>query len=895
MRITGKGTSKVMLVGEALGYNEAVQGIPFVPQAPAGAMLNRVLKRHVKVDRDEFHIANAVWCRPPKNALEGMWYKNQAIQHCAPHLNEAIHRLKPKAIVALGGIAAERLLALGKGIQDIQNYAFWSSEYNAWIVPALHPSFIQRGANKYQPVLGHAIKKALRIADEGYSFEKINTIHEARAGELREWVAKYKERLASNPTIPLAFDIETRWKGAKDESTLKEDEGDPTFDIMQISFAYGPSEGISVAWDGSTIPAIKEALAIEGTKIVWNRNYDVPRLLHHGVQFGGPIRDSMIAWHCLQTDLDKGLGFVTPLIPANHRIPYWKGASEEEGGWWYSAMDSVMLWRNDHHTLAMLKKEGIFDGYRKYVEEVRPILDDMQNAGILVDPEAQAQFIVDTEDKLHDLEDEMQAHVPDGIRNLHPKEGFKKLPKELEGDVIEHRLVKTKGFRQVTIPNQKWKECEICRMRNPTKAHFKTYKAKAHLHKNTPCSGARAVEVVGDEYRWAKVLPFKPSSTQLLKYAKAKNYRVKLNYKTGSPTMDEEAITGMLKQHPKDPLLPLVLEHRGVQKEFGLYGPDGLLIGEDGRVHTHFSDNPSTLRFASYGPNMQNIPRDSEIRGFFVAGLGCLLGARDFSGIEAVLVGYFAVDRDYTRLAKMGVHDYFNAHIAYDRGTLLASDLPNLSASDEDLQAHLQELKESLDATRPIAKMGVHMSNYIGTPLRLFQQAPSLFGSVAGAAHIQDLYFEVFPKIQTWQRTTCAMAERQTYLRSPFGFVHRFYQVYTYKKDEDSGQWVKVLGDDAKRCVAFNPQHTAAMIMRRAIRDAGATWVREFLRLTIHDELLWECPIEKDEEVDEEIRKIMEAPNTTLPLDPSWGMGDYLAIGTEGKYGHRWKEMKKRR
>jgi DNA polymerase I-like protein with 3'-5' exonuclease and polymerase domains len=188
--------------------------------------------------------------------------------------------------------------------------------------------------------------------------------------------------------------------------------------------------------------------------------------------------------------------------------------------------------------------------------------------------------------------------------------------------------------------------------------------------------------------------------------------------------------------------------------------------------------------------------------------------------------------------------------------------------------------------------MGVHMSNYIGSPLRLYQAAPHLFGNVKGAERVQALYFEVFPKIKAWQQHTCELAERQTYIRSPFGVPHRFYQVYTYKKNEDSGEWGKVMGEDAKRCVAYNPQHTAAGIMRRAIRELGDTPARQYLRLTIHDELLWECPTESMEEVDETVRRIMEAPNRHLKLDPTWNMGEYLTIKTEGKYGTHWKEMK---
>ena len=876
LTVDGQGTNGVMLIGEALGFNEARTGKPFV--GPAGFLLRKVLKRHVKAERDDFWIANVLFCRPPGNKLQDTSYKYEAINQCRPHLDEAINQYQPKAIVALGDIAMERLLGR-RGIEQCQNYAFWSNEYSTWVVPALHPSFIQRGNNKYQPILGLAIKKAMVIAEHGYSHEVPATIHHPTTSEVASWVAGYKAALAVDPTIPLAFDIETNYKGARDESKLKQDQ-DPSFDILQISFAYGPDEGISMEWSPALKPLIQEALGTEGTKIVWNQSYDVPRILANNVPIKGAIRDSMIAWHALQSDLSKGLGFVTPLITGNERVPMWKDQSTDDGGWFYSAMDSVMLWRNDRGIMESLEQEGILTFYQQYVEQVRPVLDDMEQAGMLVDTEEQHKLISRMEGEITDLETAMQTLVPEHLRDLHPKKGYKRDPED------------TTGLRQILVPNQTWTVCPVCQLKNPPKAHFKRYVAKRSLHKNTACSGMEAVPTWGTERRWASVLPFKPSPVQLIRYALEKGYKVRTNYKTGRPTMDEETIEKLLKKHPNEPLFPLVLSHRSLQKLYGLYGPEGLLVDAERRVHTHFSDNPSTFRFASYGPNMQNIPRESRIRDLFVAAPGHTLGARDFSGIEAVLVGYFAGDRDYTRLAKMGVHDYFNAHIAHAQGELQEKDLPNLAWSDTDLATYLQQLKQRLQQSRPIAKMGVHMSNYIGSPIRMFQQAPLLFKNVAGAERIQGLYFDVFPSIRAWQHHTCELAERQGYIRSPYGVPHRFYQVYNYKKDPDTGGWIKILGDDAKRCVAYNPQHTAAAIMRRAIWLLGQhADIRPYLRLTIHDELLWECPRGEHERVDAMIQHIMEAPQPELPLDPDWQMGRWLTIQTEGKHGTRWGSM----
>jgi len=884
LKVTGTGSNGVMLVGESLDYSESKSGEPLTGRA--SFVFNKILKRFVKEPRENFSLANTTFCTPPGSSLQGKGFKYAAIQQCSPHLDAAIEKAQPRAIVAMGDVAMERFIGRS-GVLKRQNYAYWAEAYNAWVVPAVSPGFIMQGAHKYQPILAHAIRKAMRIAQEGYAHDAPKTIHHPTASEFENFIRRYYQALALDPTLVLAFDIETNYKGAKDESKLKED-SDPTYEILQISFAFSGEEGIALEWNEGLKPLISHLFASPGTKCVWNQNYDVPRILANGVAINGTIRDSMMAWHCLNSDQDKSLSYVTPLVPGNHGFPYWKDQNSEDGGWYYSAMDSVALWRNDAGIMQSLEAQGILPFYLNYVEGIRDVLDDMESSGMLVDTTRQGEFIVRMEQELGVLDDKMQTMVPEELRDLNPPEGYKREPED------------TTGMRRISVPNQTWKVCPVCQKKNPTKPHFKTFVAKKSLHKNTPCSGASPLTMKGDEQRWATVLPFKPSPKQLLRYAESKGYPLKKNWKTDNFTMDEETLLSLSKRRKQEQLFPTVLQHRSLQKLYGLYGPDGLLIGSDGRVHTHFSDNPSTLRFASYGPNMQNIPRGNPadandpvnlIRSFFVARPGWCLGARDFTGIEAVLVGYLAGDRDYVRLAKMGVHDYFNAHIAVRLGQLKESELPDLSWSDEDLRACLAGLKKRFKQSRPVAKACVHMSNYLGSPRMMMMTSPDLFPHIVEAEIIQSLYFEVFPKIKDWQRSTCLKAEKQGFVMAPTGLPHRFYQVYEYEKDKETHQWVKKLGPDAKRCVAFNPQHLAAWIMRRSIRDMRETEARQYLRLTIHDELMWESPMDQLLRIDQLVKEIMERPNKELPLDPTWNMGEYLSVGTEGKYGPRWGEM----
>lgn len=334
----------------------------------------------------------------------------------------------------------------------------------------------------------------------------------------------------------------------------------------------------------------------------------------------------------------------------------------------------------------------------------------------------------------------------------------------------------------------------------------------------------------------------------------------------------------------------------------------GFPVGRDGRTHTTFTHNPSTLRLSSVGPNLTNIPRgnDSEVSKWvkecFVAPPGFKFWERDFSGIEAVLVGYFSGQRDYVRLAKLGVHAYF-------AGTV-AGRVADLNWGEADLKRYFSETKKIVGKVAyDTAKRVVHGSNYLMTPKKMHYEYPETFPTIAAAARLQDAYHELFPGIRKWHRE---LAERVDgtrrksaedgeaiepwtlgvcYVQNPFGYIHRYYNVLDWERVD--GTWFASLGEDAKRLVAFLPQSTAAAIIKRAGRRLWYEFpsVGDTMRLWIHDAILGESREEMVEECLQVSKMVMEAPIEELPLDPAWGMGPFLTIGTEAKVGQSWAGM----
>lgn len=465
--VDGTGRNGVLLVGESLGEHEVEEGKAFV--GPAGFTLgSRVLQRG-GLAREDFKIANVVWCQPPGNKLfddRGRWavYAEEAMAHCAPYLDAVIREMRPRCIVPLGEVALRRVLAL-RGISACRGYPFWSERYATWVVPTFHPSYLMRGKQSLTRVTTADIKKAVRIAAEGFAFDVIDAICDPTPERFAAWIDGYDHALAREPELGLAFDIETPYKRGKDEDDLDVGE-DPTFTILRISFAYGPDGGVTVPWAAPWLPGIARLLASPGLKLCWNgRIYDVPRIRANGVVVNGLIRDSMIAWHTLNSDLPKKLGFVTPSYWAGARM--WKHLAESEPEY-YSAVDPVANWICDRGIVRDLRATGMWEVYERQVQMLDRVLDRMTTAGVLVDVAARDALRTTVQARMAEITDRMQEVVPVEIRKMKvyaPGKSPKVVP--LRADVIEVEGVKREntctacGAHPVTKPHVTRKTVEL--------------------------------------------------------------------------------------------------------------------------------------------------------------------------------------------------------------------------------------------------------------------------------------------------------------------------------------------------------------------------------------------------------------------------------------------------
>lgn len=123
----------VCFVGEAPGADEDKQGEPFV--GAAGQLLNKIIEASGFL-RKEVYICNTLKCRPPNNRTP----KPEETANCREFFNKQLELVKPKYIVALGGTAAQNMLATTTPIGKLRGKFH---EYNG--VPLMvtyHPAYL---------------------------------------------------------------------------------------------------------------------------------------------------------------------------------------------------------------------------------------------------------------------------------------------------------------------------------------------------------------------------------------------------------------------------------------------------------------------------------------------------------------------------------------------------------------------------------------------------------------------------------------------------------------------------------------------------------------------------------------------------------------------------------
>jgi DNA polymerase len=108
----GSPNAELMFVGEAPGFHEGQQGVPFV--GAAGKLLGKLLEG-IGMSRDDVYIANVLKCRPPGNRDP----QAEEIESCEGHLFRQIELIRPTLVATLGNFATKLLSGKPNGITQV--------------------------------------------------------------------------------------------------------------------------------------------------------------------------------------------------------------------------------------------------------------------------------------------------------------------------------------------------------------------------------------------------------------------------------------------------------------------------------------------------------------------------------------------------------------------------------------------------------------------------------------------------------------------------------------------------------------------------------------------------------------------------------------------------------
>lgn len=320
--------------------------------------------------------------------------------------------------------------------------------------------------------------------------------------------------------------------------------------------------------------------------------------------------------------------------------------------------------------------------------------------------------------------------------------------------------------------------------------------------------------------------------------------------KTGQYATSEDVLQKLSSKHE---IITSILEYRTLQKLKSTYvdALPGQIDKKDNRVHTTFAQTvAATGRLASVNPNLQNIPirtlRGQQIRGAFVSDEGKKIISADYSQIELRLIAEISGEQNMIKAFQNGE----DIHVS------TAAKLFNIP---------LEEVTKNQRGQAKTVNFGIIYGQ------GAFALAEQTGLSRSEAKKMIDSYYENYPRLKEY------MAE-QVKKAQDFGYVETILGRKRHLKDINSSNFV-VKAHAERNAVNAPIQGSAADIIKLAMikidRELEAQKLETKMLLQVHDELVFEAPIEEVETAKSLIKKEMESAfETKVPLLVEVGVGD---------------------
>jgi uracil-DNA glycosylase len=140
---SGNPHAELVFVGEAPGYDEDQQGLPFVGRA--GQLLTKIIES-IALKREDVYICNVLKCRPPDNRNP----EPDEVASCNPFLRRQLAAIRPKVVCCLGTFAAQTVLQIAAPISRLRGKFFDMDGMR--VIATFHPAYLLRSPEKKREV-----------------------------------------------------------------------------------------------------------------------------------------------------------------------------------------------------------------------------------------------------------------------------------------------------------------------------------------------------------------------------------------------------------------------------------------------------------------------------------------------------------------------------------------------------------------------------------------------------------------------------------------------------------------------------------------------------------------------------------------------------------------------
>lgn len=331
----------------------------------------------------------------------------------------------------------------------------------------------------------------------------------------------------------------------------------------------------------------------------------------------------------------------------------------------------------------------------------------------------------------------------------------------------------------------------------------------------------------------------------------------KLSEKTGKPSADAKVLKKLAAKGYKLPQMLLDYKfYYGANSKF--LNKWGEYAAYDGRIHPNFNiTNVVTGRTSCSDPNLQQVPRNKELRSLYHAPKGRVFIEADYSQLELRIAADYANEPTMLKIYREG-------------GDIHTETAKSLSGTD----TPTKEQRNKAKAVNFGFLYGMSAKGFI-------EYAFDSYGQVftkAEAEKYRELFFAKYNRLLPWHEEMAIECEMLGGVANRFGRFRHLPKIYS------SEGWER--GEAVRRAINTPVQGTGSdLLLLSAIqihKELGPKYDVSIVG-TVHDSILAECPEEYAEVVEKEIRRIMAHPagmdvfgvTLKVPLECDVGIGPW--------------------